>query len=150
MKIKQTGLDRLFSQYIRLRDGFTCRYSGTKDGLMDCAHIFSRRHLWTRWHPDNAVCLARRWHMYFTEHPHEWADWARKIFGNERIDYLQHLSRSSKKMTDGDKHAIMCDLIQRIKSMGEKPCWQGNTRKTKKKKSKYKRKVSGEVVLREG
>ena len=158
MKIKTTALDRLFSQYVRSRAGWRCEYSGDTNVQLDCAHVLSRRHVLTRWNPQNAVCLSRRWHMWFTDHPHEWADWTRGYLGADTVDALQAQAYAGDKLTDADKIAIGEDLIERIKAMGETPvCGIGRrlSKKAAKKKAsakvgsgKYKRKVSGEVVER--
>ena len=150
MNIRTTALDRLFSQYVRLRDGFKCRYSGQTEGIMDCAHVYSRRHVHTRWHPENAVCLSRRWHMYFTDHPHEWADWTRQHLGYDTVERMAILSQRTDKLTDAARVEIGERLMESIRMMGEKPvCGLGRRLSAKKKaQSKYKRKVSGEVVLR--
>jgi hypothetical protein len=149
MKIKTDALDRLFSQYIRTRDNFTCRYSGQTDGLMDCAHVYSRRHRHTRWHPDNAVCLSKRWHMWFTDHPHEWADWTRQHLGHDTVERMAVLSQCTDKITDADRVAIGERLMEGIRLMGEKPvCGLGRRLSKVKPASKYKRKVDGSVVLR--
>lgn len=150
MKVRTSALDRLFSQYIRARAKYRCEYSGTTDGVMDCAHILSRRHVWTRWDELNAVCLSRRWHMYFTEHPHEWADWTRRQIGSDTVAALQERSRCTDKMTDADRIVIGDGLIMRIRWLGLEPvCGIGRRLVAKKKRqSKYKRKVNGQVVLR--
>ena len=150
MKIKTSALDRLFSQYIRTRDGFACRYSGRTDGIMDCAHILSRRHVWTRWDPDNAVCLSRRWHMHFTVEPFAWVDWVRSELGPDHVEMLQIRAASREKLTDAARAEIGERLIAGVRDMGEKPvCGLGRRLvKASKAKSKYKRKVTGEVVLR--
>jgi hypothetical protein len=151
MKIRTTALDRLFSQYIRARAGYRCEYSGEQGELMDCAHVLSRRFVHTRWDPRNAVCLTRRWHMYFTERPHEWADWTRRYLGADTVQALQELAACNDTLTDADRIAIGEDLIRRIQELGEKPvCGLGRRLTAKKKrKSKYKRKVNGQTVIRD-
>lgn len=148
MKVRTTALDRLFSQYIRARAGHRCEYSSEIGGLMDCAHILSRRFVHTRWDPLNAVCLARRHHMYFTERPHEWTDWTRRQLGADTVQALQERAACNDKLTDVDRIAIGEDLIERIRELGEKPVCGLGRRLTKKRRSKFKRKVNGETVLR--
>jgi hypothetical protein len=149
VKIKTTALDRLFSQAVRLRDGFTCRYSGMSDGLMDCAHITSRRHVHTRWDMDNAVCLSRRWHMHFTSEPFAWVDWCRKELGADHVEQVLRRAQRTDKLTDADRAAIGEHLRGYIVLLGEKPVCGLGRRLTAKKKGKYRRKVNGEVVKRE-
>jgi hypothetical protein len=150
MNIRTSALDRLFSQYIRARVGFRCEYSGETDGTMDCAHVLSRRHVPTRWDAQNAVCLTRRWHMHFTERPFDWVDWCRRQLGSDTIEALRERARCTDKLTDADRIAIGEDLIRRIRGLGLEPvCGLGRKLTQKKKRqSRFKRKVSGEVVLR--
>lgn len=151
MKVRISALDRLFSQYVRARAGYRCEYSGEVGELMDCAHVLSRRFVHTRWDPLNAVCLTRRWHMYFTERPHEWTDWTRRKLGSDTVKALQERAACNDTLTDTDRIAIGEDLIQRIRELGETPvCGIGRRLTKKKRKSKYKRKVNGQVVLRQG
>lgn len=165
--IKRTNLDALFSQYVRARAGWRCEYSGDTQGTLDCAHVLSRRHRPTRWDPRNAICLSRRWHMWFTEHPHEWADWTRGYLGPEVVDALQELAYSGEKITQADQDDIADDLYCKVLELGETPVCTGKKRAKKKaakkrsvnkananntsvrKREQYRRKVSGEVVKRE-
>jgi hypothetical protein len=148
--IRTSALDKLFSQAVRLRDGYTCRYSGMTDGIMDCAHVTSRRHVWTRWDMDNAVCLSRKWHMHFTPEPHAWADWTRKELGHSHVEAVLRRAQLTDKYTDEMRIAKGEWLIDYIKAFGVKPvCGIGRRlSKVKKKKSGLKRKVNGEVVAR--
>lgn len=70
--------DRLFSQFIRTRDGM-CYRCGTTENLQ-CAHIISRSYKTIRTHPLNAIALCRSCHVYFTHRPLEWQDWIEERF----------------------------------------------------------------------
>lgn len=62
---------------------------------------------------------------------------------------LQELAACNDTLTDADRIAIGEDLIRRIRELGEEPvCGIGRRLTAKKKRSKYKRKVNGQVVLR--
>jgi HNH endonuclease len=71
--------DRLFSTFIRTRDG-ACQECHSTEGLQ-CAHLISRRYLATRWNDDNAVALCFRCHKRYTERPLEWDDWCASHLG---------------------------------------------------------------------
>lgn len=65
--------DRLFSEKIRSRS--VCELAGTVikcGGPLQCAHILSRRYHAIRWDEQNALCLCRDHHVYFTHRPFEW------------------------------------------------------------------------------
>lgn len=78
-KAKLHDADRLFSLYIRARDGWACRRCGSVVNPQ-CAHVISRTYRAIRWNPDNAVCLCRGCHVMFTHRPLEWADWCEERF----------------------------------------------------------------------
>jgi 5-methylcytosine-specific restriction endonuclease McrA len=59
-KIKK--LDKIFSEYIRSRDG-KCLWCGGVRGLQ-CAHIIGRANLHFRWDPNNAIALCLGCHIY--------------------------------------------------------------------------------------
>lgn len=92
--IKRDALDAVFSDCIRERANYTCQRcqkyypEGNRRGL-DCAHIYGRAAKVTRWHPDNAVCLCRGCHQYFTSHPCEFDAWVRRQLGETRYDMLR-------------------------------------------------------------
>lgn len=88
--------------------------------------------------------------MWFTDRPFDWVDWCNKKLGSDTVQALRERANSKDKLTDADRIAIGEDLIRRIRELGEEPVCGIGRRLTKKKKakSKYKRKVSGEVVLR--
>ena len=66
--MKRDSLDRLFSQYIRLRAKHTCQRCGkvypSKSQGLHCAHIFSRGKLSVRYDPSNALALCYGCHRY--------------------------------------------------------------------------------------
>ena len=101
MKNRRDKLDALFSKLIRERDDYTCRERGivcrNSDILLDCAHIFSRRHVATRWHPQNAVSLTRGAHMRFTAEPFLWVAWCKQEFGEDLINELQQVAHKPVK-----------------------------------------------------
>ena len=119
MKIRRDKIDIEFSKYIRLRENYTCQACGKSDGLMDCAHIFSRRHAATRWDVNNAICLCRGCHMYYTDHPFEWVRWCHGKFGYDAINDLELKSRTICKRTKKDKDLIYTALREKVKQLEE-------------------------------
>jgi 5-methylcytosine-specific restriction protein A len=68
-KAKLKDADRLFSEYIRTRDNWTCQCCGrTRENgaAIQCAHIVSRRYRATRWSRSNAIALCSKCHVYYT------------------------------------------------------------------------------------
>jgi hypothetical protein len=71
------GLDTLFSVFIRERDKYTCQRCGkTRDtNVIQCAHIFTRGALSTRWDPQNANALCAGCHMWAHQKPDDYLEW---------------------------------------------------------------------------
>lgn len=69
-----TKLDRLFSQYIRQRDG-RCLWCNSPSGLQ-CSHIISRKNFQFRWDTTNAITLCYACHIYkWHKSPLDAAEW---------------------------------------------------------------------------
>lgn len=72
-------LDKLFSEYIRRRDG-KCLRCGRTDTLQ-CAHISSRKNLAGRWNPNNAITLCYTHHLFWAhKEPIEFAEWLKENY----------------------------------------------------------------------
>ena len=119
MKVRRNKLDILFSKMIRERDNWTCQHTGKKADLVDCAHIVSRRHVSTRWHPYNAITLCRASHMFFTDHPFDWADWCQERFGGDFIGELRAVSNQSVNWSKAVREGIYKDYQKVYRGMVE-------------------------------
>jgi hypothetical protein len=78
-KAKLRDADKLFSEYIRKRDGWACRSCGAP-WRIQCAHIVSRRYRAVRWNPENALALCSKCHTFFTHRPIEWETWVDTMY----------------------------------------------------------------------
>lgn len=111
--------DRMFSLYIRARDGM-CVECGTTEGLQ-CAHGFSRGYLATRWDERNAWALCAGHHVFYTHRPLEWDEWMRKRMG-ERL-YVEvrmlALSTATGQKNHPDYDDIIADLQSKIREQEE-------------------------------
>lgn len=104
MKIKIDTADKLFSQWIRLRDG-ECKKCGSpvsfnSKGLPvshQNSHFMGRSKENTRFEPLNCVTLCMGCHMYFTAHPIEHYKWQVARLGQEVVDNLEIQSKLYKK-----------------------------------------------------
>jgi hypothetical protein len=80
-------LDDAFAAFIRRRDD-KCMRCNRWDNLQ-CAHIFSRSHMATRWDPDNALCLCLKCHLFWAHRaPIEFSEWIRDVYLGE-FNYQQ-------------------------------------------------------------
>jgi len=125
MKIRVDSTDRLFSTYIRLRDGLICQrckrqfYPGNTRGL-DCAHIVvSRRHMATRFMPENAISLCMGCHFYLDSHPEEKRIWYIKKFGKKKWNRVTLHSRVIKKKDKTELEARRIWLREAIQELSD-------------------------------
>lgn len=79
--------DKVFSVYIRLRDG-RCRRCGVPDRLQ-CAHVISRRYHATRFDEQNAYALCLGCHKWETERPLEGHDFWVSLIGDSLYHELR-------------------------------------------------------------
>lgn len=86
-KTLRAKADSMFSKLIRARDG-SCERCGNPDNLQ-CAHVWSRRYLSTRWDERNALALCRGCHVYFTMHPAHWHEWIVERMGQAQYEALR-------------------------------------------------------------
>lgn len=96
--------DRVFSQYIRLRDKECKRCHSpvrfNEKGLPvshQASHFFGRGKEATRYDEKNVDCLCAACHMYFTAHPLEHVDWQVEVKGQKTVDELRLWSNQYKK-----------------------------------------------------
>lgn len=91
-------LDKEFSLIVRKKG--RCSRCGKKDNLQ-CAHIFSRSLLSTRWNLDNAICLCGGCHLWWAhKNPVEFTEFVKEILGEERFDALRLQARTTVKWTE--------------------------------------------------
>lgn len=91
-KVKIDKADKVFSQYIRTRDNWTCqrckkRYEPPTSAL-HCSHFMGRGKEATRFDENNCTSLCYGCHMYFTAHPAEHYQWQVERLGQKEVDAL--------------------------------------------------------------
>lgn len=96
--------DRVFSLWIRKRDG-RCVVPGCRSRRsLECAHILTRAHRRIRWAAENAVALCGGQdghHAYFTRAPAVWGDFIQETFPGRMVE-LHHLSFNGPKADVGE------------------------------------------------
>jgi len=97
MAIKREACDDWFSKCVRARDKYTCQNCGRQEGQLDCAHVYGRAKKSTRWSMDNAVCLCRGCHQFYTSHPVAFTDWLTGLWGEGHMDLLREKANSILK-----------------------------------------------------
>jgi hypothetical protein len=103
-KIKIDTADKLFSQWVRLRDGKCLRcgskveFNGKGEPVShQASHFQGRGKENTRFDPDNVCTLCMGCHMYFTAHPAEHYQWQVQRLGQDKVDQLVLKSNLHKK-----------------------------------------------------
>ena len=104
--------DKLFSQYIR-KDGICERCGRTNEVVqLQCAHIFSRRFLVTRYDPLNCLCLCAGCHRWGHDNPVEFTEWVKEFLGEAMYDELRFKAKNAVHKLDYE--AIIADLKERL------------------------------------
>lgn len=88
--------DRIFSEYIRLRDNWTCKRCLKKYDpnitshrrALHCSHFKGRGKWGTRFEPLNCDALCYGCHRYFTAQPDEHQKWQIEQKGQDIVDKL--------------------------------------------------------------
>jgi len=121
LKIKKKKHDIIFSKLVRLRTNWHCEKCGvnkvSETHTLDCAHIMGRRHVGLRWHPQNALSLCRSCHLFFTEHPFDFADWCRDYLGEGMVSALRRASSRPVKWIKADRDAIYTHMQDELLEM---------------------------------
>ena len=115
MKIHIDTLDKLFSQYIKLRDK-VCQRCGGNNGLQT-AHFYGRARHSVRYDPDNACLLCFGCHRYLDSNPIEKTEFFQKRLGEEGFAFLQ--VRKEMPGKDIDREAIRLYLKAKILELHE-------------------------------
>ena len=106
-KIRIRTSDKLFSQWIRIRDGRCLRCGSSvkfnNSGLPishNASHFQGRGKENTRFNPDNVCTLCYGCHSYFTAHPAEHTLWQVERLGQKKVDEIVFWSNQYKKRDD--------------------------------------------------
>ena len=106
-KAKLHDADRLFSQYIRTRDGWACRLCGSPF-TPQCAHLVSRRYRAVRFDPQNAITLCAKHHVFYTYRTIEWEDVIEERFPG-RLGMLKAQALAAHEHPDYD---ALCESLR--------------------------------------
>ena len=123
MGIKRTKWDKVFSNYIRERDHWTCQRCLTisnknnpnsRKGL-HCSHYVGRASWSTRIEPANAMALCYGCHRYLTAHPSEHKElWKIRFSAKER---KRIKDRKNARPNIQKKHVATEEYYQQLKQM---------------------------------
>ena len=96
MAIKRTKYDKIFSEYIRTRDKWTCQrckkyYNPDEPNKrmgLHCSHYYGRGRYSVRFDPDNAVALCYGCHRFLGSNPADHLDFIRERLGSKKFREL--------------------------------------------------------------
>ena len=117
-KVKLRKTDRMFSEYIRKRDNWTCQYSfkdySENKGGLHCSHYFGRGHENVRFDPDNCVALSAYHHkrLGHGEGREEYKELMLKRLGQDGFDRLDIRAHTHKKRDDALDEVIIKELLR--------------------------------------
>ena len=111
-KSLKTKADQLFREIVR-KDKICewCGHPGIKSDF-ECAHIFSRRYLSTRWDLLNALCLCHACHRRAHSQPVEFTEFVKEYLGP--IPY-QELREKAKIMLGSSRIGRLKEVIEDLK-----------------------------------
>ena len=117
--MKISSADSYFSKCVREANENTCEWCG-KVGLMDCSHVFSRRHRSIRWDKLNANCLCKGCHRKWHESPANSMQWFESEFGIGRIEILREKMNAKIKIPKAEEKEIAKHYREQLKVIQQK------------------------------
>jgi len=114
VKIRVEPLDKVFSEYIRLRDK-VCQRCFTPGNNIATAHFHGRSSKSVRWDEDNACALCLGCHSYLDSHPVEKVEFFRQRLGDEKFIHLD--SRRRNTWPRPDKRLLDIYFQQKLREL---------------------------------
>lgn len=124
---KVKALDRVFSQYIRLRDSvpgvaersFICCSCGQMKpyAMADAGHFINRRWMATRWREDNVHAQCSACNRFDEGNAAGYAVFMIKKYGQEHVDMLLAIKNQSQKWTDFELDILIKEYKQKVKDL---------------------------------
>lgn len=104
-RLKRSKADKLFSDYIRHRDEWTCRrckvYYQPPTAAIQNSHYFGRAGKSTRWDPENCDALCTKCHFVWGSEDREgYRDFKVKQLGQKRFDALYRRAKIPTKVDE--------------------------------------------------
>jgi hypothetical protein len=117
-KVKIDKADKIFSQFIRTRDNWTCQRCKKQyeppTSALHCSHFMGRGKESTRFDEENADALCYGCHQYFTSHPAEHYMWQVDKKGQKTVDALVLRSNQYQKK---DRQMAFMYWSERLKEL---------------------------------
>lgn len=91
-KLLERDLDKVFAEYIKLRDDYKCVICGT-DRQPQCGHLVTRSCTRLRWSTENAACQCAGHNLQHEYRPEIFTNWYIQAHGVETYKELYRLSQ---------------------------------------------------------
>ena len=112
--------DKVFSDFIRTRDGFICQLCGNDDSsVMQCSHLIKRGKMGTRFEELNCVCHCSSCNFRHNFYPEFYTEWFLMIHGDKVYSDLIKKSQSVKKFSRHDLIDIIQYYQERLKCLND-------------------------------
>jgi 5-methylcytosine-specific restriction endonuclease McrA len=114
-------LDKIFSLYIRNRDGYRCVLCGrTKEIVpIDAGHLLSRVSHSVRWDEQNVFAQCRDCNLTHEYHAENFTMWFLNKFGKDQYERLYAKSKKPTKFNNADLK-VMIDYYKNLIKEEEK------------------------------
>ena len=134
--IKRNKWDKVFSDFIRERDNWTCQRCGKffpesrgRGGLHN-SHFFGRRAYATRFDEMNCEALCYGCHSYLTANPEKHREHKIKKIGQDNFDRLLKRNRETRKKRDYENPEFYALLKEKLKILKERKDGKGENDKS--------------------
>jgi len=117
-KIKLRRTDRLWTQYKRIKENYTCQWCGKPYSPDNCRnlgvmHFHGRGHENVRFDEENTLCgCSIPCHRYLDQHKGEFKEFMIKRLGQERYDLLELRAHIRKDRDDKSDCIIIKELLK--------------------------------------
>ena len=119
-------LDRVFSEFIRLRDSRPYRYQYFRCiscnqikpyEQMDCGHFIGRTHMATRFDEDNCHGECRMCNRFSADHMIYYQRNLERLIGKDRLDILIARGKGTKKWTAWELQILITHYTEEVNKM---------------------------------
>ncbi len=107
-------LDKVFADYIKARDNYTCVVCGSKQNIQ-AGHLITRVNYSTRWDEMNCFAQCRSCNFMHEYRPEIFTLWFIEKYGQETYEKLVQKSRMIVKYKNRDLEALIEYYKQRLK-----------------------------------
>ena len=118
--VKLRTTDRLWTQYMRTKQDYTCQFCGRPYPVDNCRnlgvmHFHGRGHENVRFDEENTLCgCSIPCHRYLDTHKTEFQEFMRKRLGQKAYDLLELRSHIYKKRDDRADAIIIKHLLKEV------------------------------------